>query len=335
MKLVDTTRSWLQLFRAHTVVLEAPMAILGAAIGIGTFLDPRVGLWAIFGACYHLVGYGMNSYVDWAKGYDKDDERKQHHPLNTGDISPDTAKKAIYVSTIGLAIFALAIGGFSMTAVIFTIVMFGSGLTYNFLGKQLTLKPIPISIAHTTVFLYPYYLYSGEITIYAGAITAAYFIHHIYQIAVSGDIKDIDQDEASLLKYMGAEIVEVPTKKVKAFSASQLSLSFAFILTSIEMLFGIGAAIQQAGFGYVIILGGIFGAATLYETDKMLTPGEFLRSKRLEHISRREFAGYSMIHVASIPIIGWQNFGLLIACMVLYLVTVSKFIWGTWITPDV
>jgi len=335
MKIISQTKSWLQLFRAHTVVLEAPMAILGAAIGLGTFFDPRVGVWAIFGAFYHLVGYGMNSYVDWAKGYDKNDERKQHHPLNRRDISPDTAKKVIYASTFGLALFALAIGGFSEIAFIFTTIMFASGLIYNFLGKKLTLKPIPISIAHTTVFLYPYYLYSGEITIYAGAITIAYFIHHIYQIAVSGDIKDLDQDEASLIKSMGADVIEEPSRGVKIFLHSTTMLFFAYILTSIELLFGIGSIIAKSGFGNVIIPGAIFGAVMLYETDKMLTPGKFLRSKRLQHISRREFAGYSMIHVASIPIIGWKNFGLLIACMVLYLITVSKFIWGTWITPDV
>jgi len=99
MRLLQEFRAWLRLGRMHTLILEAPLATLGAAIGLGGLWDWKVLLWFIFGSMYHAVGYSMNSYVDWKKGYDKNDERKQHHPLNTQDISPDTAKKVIYAST--------------------------------------------------------------------------------------------------------------------------------------------------------------------------------------------------------------------------------------------
>jgi|APHM01.1.fsa_nt_gi UbiA prenyltransferase family. len=152
MNVVESTRSWLQLFRAHTVILEAPMALIGAAIGVGTFVDPRVGAWLLFGALYHIVGYGMNSYVDWKKGFDKDDPMKQHHPLNTGDIDPETAKKVIYGLTGALVVYLFALTYSSPPAVGLSVLMIVSGLIYNYFGKYTILKFVPISIAHTLVF---------------------------------------------------------------------------------------------------------------------------------------------------------------------------------------
>ena len=335
MTVLYRLKVWLRLFRAHTVILEAPMAVMGASIALGTMFDPRVALWLLFGVLYHLVGYGMNSYADWKNGFDQDDERKQHHPLNNGDIKPEKAKKVIYVTTGILAVYSIALGGFTVSAVGFTVAMFASGVVYNYLGKYLTLKCIPIAVAHTLVFLYPYYVYTNSITVYAGLITLAYFVHHIYQIAISGDIKDIDQDEASLLQKLGARMEEHEVTGAEVFVASSKVLFYSYMLTLAELLLVIGSMQLLQQYIGIISVACIFGGVVLYETDKMLQSGAFLRTKRLKHISRREFAGYSMIHSAGIAVIGIEAFVLLISSMVIYLATVSKFIWGNWMVPDV
>lgn len=335
MSIKSRSKAWLRLFRAHTVVLEAPMAFLGAAIGLGTVFDPLVYAWLLFGVFYHLAGYGMNSYADWKKGFDKEDERKQHHPLNTGAITPKKAKYAVFGMTGLLFAYGLVLVSFSTQGIALIGLMFVAGVSYNYLGKYTKLKSIPISIAHTLVFFTPYFIYSDQVELFGILMTAAYFVHHVYQIAISGDIKDLDQDEASLLKDLGAKVVDSAQTGIEKFVASEKALVFAYGLTVLEMFLAIGSICYEGGDIYVISLGVVMGAMMLYDTDNMLKSGAFVRKQRLKHISRREFFGYTMIHTASIPIIGWKVFGVMIAAMIVYLGIVSKFIWGNWLVPEV
>jgi len=335
MNIIAKLKAWLRLFRAHTLVLEAPMAVLGAAIGLGTLFDWRVCLWLIFGGAYHYIGYGMNSYVDWKKGFDKDDERKQHHPLNTGEIEPYHAKYAIYGLLVGLLLFLFIMTFQQPKALILSGVMVASGILYNYFGKYTSLKAIPISIAHTLVFFIPYYLYTEQVEQYVILITAAYFIHHFYQISISGDIKDIDQDEASLIQTLGATVYKNKYEGVDYLATSNKVLIMAYGLTIAQMFLAYMSMYITNSMGVTVLVGAIFGALTVYESDKMLQPGKFKRSTRLEHISRREFFGYSTVHSASIIVIGLQNFVVLLVCMLVYLGLVSKFIWGNWLVPEV
>lgn len=335
MSFVSQTKAWLRLFRAHTLVLEAPIAVLGAAIGLGTFFDWRVGMWLLFGGAYHYIGYGMNSYVDWKKGFDKDDERKQHHPLNTGEIDPHEAKLAIYILLLGLIIF-LAIITFSKPAAFgLSALMIVSGIAYNYFGKYTSLKAIPISIAHTLVFFIPYYLYTDSLDMYVLLMTAAYFVHHFYQIAISGDIKDIDQDEASLIQKLGAELDQGELANVDFFMGNSKVLILGYGLALIQMFLTFGAIFTSEPILVTIVIAVAFAAMTLYETDNMLQSGKFERSSRLEYISRREFFGYSMVHSVSIYVISPEAFIGLLICMFVYLGLVSKFIWGNWLVPEV
>lgn len=334
MSVVNTAKHWLQLFRAHTVILEAPMAFIGAAIGLGTVADPRVGLWLLFGACYHIVGYGMNSYVDWKKGFDKDDPRKQHHPLNTGDIKPENAKKVIYGLTIGLFAFLLALTYSKPSAVGLSAVMVGSGLAYNYLGKYTRLKFVPIAVAHTLVFFIPYYMYASTVENWVLFMTAAYFIHHVYQIAISGDLKDILQDEASLLQDMGMEVSN-GEDGIRTFSASMFSLTISYSLAIIQ-IFTIVTSASLSGISMPnILITGTLSAGIIITTDLMLRQGVYVRHKRLRWISMKEFIGYAAIHSVAISVIDPRIFVLLLVGMVVYLSTVSKFIWGTYLVPKV
>jgi 4-hydroxybenzoate polyprenyltransferase len=311
------------------------MAILGAALGLGTIYDPRIGLWLLFGALYHFVGYGMNSYVDWKKGFDKDDPRKQHHPLNSGSLEPNKARNVIFSLSAALVLFSVAIGGFTIQAVVITSLMMLLGLSYNYLGKFTRLKAVPISGVHTLVFIFPYLTYAPEIELYVVLISIAYFIHHFYQIAISGDIKDIDQDESSLIKSMGATIDRIGNGKADNFHSSDKVLIFAYTLTMLQLFFALINITTHDKYLSVLCLGAVLGGITIWDTDKMLSSGAFKRDKRLKHISRRELAGYTMIHVGSVPALGFQAFGVLVFSMLLYLGIVSKFIWGNWLIPKV
>lgn len=335
MSIVQSTKSWLQLFRAHTVVLEAPMAFLGAAIGLGTVADPRVGVWLLFGVMYHLVGYSMNSYVDWAKGFDKDDERKQHHPLNAGTIKPDNAKKAIYGLTIGLFAFLFALTYSQPSAVGLSVLMVVSGLAYNYLGKYTKLKFIPISIAHTLVFFVPYYLYTDSVQLWVIFMTIAYFIHHVYQIAISGDLKDIDQDEASLIQEMGADLKRHRSNNTVYFTAPDWSLVAFYTVAILQMFAIVIALLIPDPLLPELVITAVLSGLMLITVDGMLQQGVYVREDKLKWISLKEFMGYLAIHSVAMHVISIEVFAIISISMVLYLTSVSKFIWGTYLVPKV
>lgn len=334
MSFVGVIRAWLRLFRAHTAVLETPLAVLGAALGIGTIWNPVIILWAIFGIVYHWVGYGMNSYVDWKKGFDKDDPRKQHHPLNTGEISPEAAKLVIMGGLVLLTIYGLALGNLRPVAIIAFAVMLASGISYNYFGKYTDFKFIPISIVHTGVFVYPYILYSENLEIGFMCLAGAYFIHHIFQIMISGDVKDIDQDEASLIKRLGATI-GYGVFYNKRFEPGDKVLYLTYSLCVIELILAT-AGLHFYGVdivGLVLII--IFGLWMFYEAENVVLSGPFHREQRVSHMSRKELAGYLMIHSSVIPVLGIEAFIIVLVFMFGYLLPMSKFMWGTFITPKV
>jgi len=333
--MIQKIRNWLILIRAHTVVLEAPMAFLGAAIGLGTIYDPRVGLWLGFGVLYHVVGYSMNSYTDWKKGFDKDDERKQHHPLNTGDITPESAKKFVYALTGLLFVYTLALTYPNLPAVGLAFVMVGSGLVYNYFGKYITVKAIPISVAHTLVFFIPFYTYSSTVPMFVVLMTAAYFIHHIFQIAVSGDIKDIDQDEASLLDSMGAYVEDLSDSDADILHTSESALIFSYLITVMQIGLAVGATVYIANGAVEYIPVALLACAVMGITDRIVRPGPFARSKRLSYIAQREIFGYLMIHLAALAVLTPSEFIAMVACMFIYLVSTSKFMWGNFLVPEV
>jgi 4-hydroxybenzoate polyprenyltransferase len=331
---MEKMRKWLILFRAHTAVLEAPLAVLGAALALGSLEDPILLGWLAFGMLYHYVGYGMNSYADWKKGFDKDDPRKQHHPLNKGTIEPDKAKKVIFGMFGLLIVLGIALGGLNIITLGCLAVMIASGVSYNYFGKVMTLKFIPIAVVHTMVFVFPYLVYADTITIPFILITAAYFVHHTFQIVISGDVKDIDQDEASLIKELGADVgygvvyddkFEVGT--VVMFMSFGLCILQVALATSGTFLLG-NRLISE----FLIIL---FGFWMFYETDKIVETGPFNREDRVLHMSRKEIAGYLMVHSAVVPVVGLASFVLVPAFMLGYLLTTSKYMWGNWIKPEV
>lgn len=341
MSYLNGLRAWLRFFRAHTAILESPLAIIGAAISLGTLWKPIIFFWCIFGVIYHFVGYGMNSYVDWKKGFDKDDPQKQHHPLNTGEISPDDAKNAIIITLVTLILYGLIIARFSLVAIVSALIMLVSGVAYNYLGKYTRFKFIPISIVHTMVFIFPFLQYQDGVQISSGTIgllfvlmALAYFIHHIFQIAISGDIKDIKQDEATLLKDLGLElrisidnILILDSGLVVLFSSYVLLLAQAGIAGSALLLF--------EGYHSAIFLLLILSGWMVYEGDKTVASGTYDRGDRVTHMSRRELAGYMLIHSAAIPLIGYFAYILITVYMLGYLFVMNKFLWGTWVKPEV
>jgi hypothetical protein len=197
-------------------------------------------------------------------------------------------------------VYSLWIGGMGYLAFIMTGSMAILGSSYNFFGKYTDYKFIPIATSHTLVFVYPYLHYTlpwenlSSIDMAFILLTGGYFIHHCFQIAVSGDVKDFNLDEAGLLRKYGAEIkkykgvhqVFMPGKRLHIISwlSTLVCISISFI------------ALNTIGSDYIslgIIF--VFSFATLYQTEKVIEVGKYDRDERIKSMSLKEISGYALL----------------------------------------
>lgn len=333
MGILSKVKAWLILFRAHTVILEAPIAALGAALGVGTFWSVEVALWATFGIIYHFTGYGMNSYVDWKKGYDKDDPNKEHHPLNTGEINPDIASKVIKVMFVVLLGYAIILSNFRPASLIALAVMISSGVLYNYVGKEIEHKYILVALVHTSVFVVPYLSYSSDtgMIIWFGA--GAYFVHHIFQILISGDVKDIKQDESGVIKDMGMSI-DITEKGEELLDVSPNVVAISYIISFIEVMIVVAVILFfETELVQVVLTLGMAGWMII-EIDEIIGEGLYQRTRRVNAMSRKELAGLWMIFASFTAKLGVAAWLAMVVISIAYFVPVSQFMWGG-LTPDV
>lgn len=327
-------RQWLIFFRAHTGILEAPIAAFGAAAAIGTIWSYEVALWALIGLMYHYAGYGQNSYYDWNNGYDKDDPNKQNHPLNTGAINSKSAEiaanGAVFITIIA-AILTIGNLGLPLLLLFIAIVC---GVIYNTVGKVFKHKYIFISVAHSLLFLIPYTLYTGNLDIFSITIFLALTTHHIYQIAISGDVKDIAREESSILSDLGIELSECGY-----MDSTTRSISVVMLLTIIQISLTVFAIMNIDALilidMYAFILVSVLSSVLLFISTSIIAGGKYRRTERMKLISLRELVGFWLIYTALIPIIGIKAYVFSFVLCILYLIIHSRFMWGTIIRPEV
>jgi 4-hydroxybenzoate polyprenyltransferase len=326
-------KAWLIFFRAHTAILEAPMAALGAALAIGNFWNVEVLKWAIFGAIYHYVGYGMNSYADWVNGYDKHDPNKSHHPLNSGDISPSTAKVVMQTLFIGLLVYAIVASRLKLEPLAVLSIMVLTGVLYNYAGKLTEHKYFLVAVVHTTVFVLPYMAYSNMYSNIIWIAALAYFIHHVFQILISGDVKDVKRDESSLIQSMGMEVERTESGK-EILNVSPRIIALSYIITIMEIVLVVAILLFLSPPTETIIITITMMVWMVVEIDTIVGEGEYNRDERIAAMSRKELAGLWMIFGAFTGEIGIDAWLGMIGISVLYFVPISKTMWGS-MTPDV
>ena len=335
-------RDWLQLFRSHTSPLEMTITITGSALAVGTVFDLKVLLFLIFGWLYHNAGYGHNSVEDFIQGYDKDDPNKTHHPLQRGVLDPKTSRTVCIGLVIGSFIYGILISGLDPLSIGLLSILTVMGFIYNMLGKRIKGKFIPIAVAHSLLFPFAFFGSGGDLSISGSfpyiesAITLGalvlfgYLMFQIlYQIMIEGDLKDIDMDEASLLKNMGVEVKEgklVCPPFARAVSFFLKGCSIVLIFVAIWLFAG---TIDN------YIIGGVFALALIGLDHLLMGMKVWDHSKCLKRMALMEVASTFALAVAIAPVIGWlPAIGIMVFNMT-YFVLMNRFLWGTLIKPKV
>ena len=332
-------KSVLQLTRTHTAPLEIVPTVLGAALAVGEIWSIEVAMWGVLGLLYHLAGYGQNSYADWEGGYDKNDPYKQHHPLNTGVLSPKTAEilvTALFILSLAygsiLAYPSIPGGALLVTAAI-------SGVIYNYLGKRSVFKFVFIAIAHTCIFAMPYVSLGGEISsrvFLTGCLFV--FLWVVFQISISGEIKDlISKDEKNLLRDIfghGARTYNGENDIVVIFGAGIQIYALLVKGTTLALGLFIMRMIGTQGYIYPISLF-LFSVGAVAATVSLLTSGNYERQTRIRNMAFVELFTMSVFIVAFWGLIGTVAVVTLMVGSLIWVLTFNRLEWGTWLSPEV
>lgn len=337
-------KPYLRLTRAHTVPLEAVPAALGAALALGELVNFWVWAWFVSGVFYHLSGYGMNSLMDWDSGHDKHDPHKQHHPLNSGTLSREQASKVVRALFAFTAVYTLLLVFPSWMGAVVMVVGIISGVGYNALSKSTVFKPIPIGIAHTTMFVLPYVSLGGEV--YAPEFilaSLAVFTWVLYQIGISGEIKDVvSEEETNILTALDLARVRnvadefYQPREVKLFF-NPLMLVISYTLKGITIAACIFLFITLGGtvtLPYLIVFL-VFSSLCLVLSVLLVKDGEYNRDGRIFQMSMIEFLTLVVFAFAFAPVIGHRGASALVILSALWVLVFNKLEWDTWVAPEV
>ena len=332
-------RGYLQLTRAHTAPLEMIPAIVGAVLVTGELVSAQVAIAGLFGLFYHLTGYGHNSYSDWRNGYDKDDEHKQHHPLNTGELAPHDAKEFIFISAAITAIIGVAMSLNSPDALAYLILAVIAGVYYNEMGKQTYLKFIPISFAHTSTFAVPYLALGGHPSDRLFLLGAGFvFLWVVYQISVSGEVKDLDTDEENLIRRLGLVeryMFDEERNMVKRLVVPPEARTYSYTLRLVIGFWALIGAILYIGREYTLILIPFFVLLSVYLNAVMMGRDLNNRDARIRNMALIEFCSMAIFLSMYAPLLSLTVAGGLMGLAFLWVRAGNWYLWGTSIAPKV
>ncbi len=341
-------RDWLQLFRSHTSPLEITICVLGAALAHGTVFHIDVLLLGLFGWLYHNIGYGQNSVEDYARGFDRKDPHKAHHPLQRGLIDVNGARKAVSVlmaATFGYALYLAYPSALAITVLVFAVLM---GLVYNFWGKRMKGKFLPIALAHSMLFPFSYLAAGGHFSYRSlglfnpdqGSVMVLFFVFFliqiVYQILIEGDLKDMDmikEGEASLLDVLGVKLEG--GRFTSPFRARFFSGLLKIINCTVAILIILSFYETHNPPLVPTIALILFSIMVITLDGRLMAAREFDHSETLKDMALMEIATVFMAVAAIMPMIGGLGAALIILFDIVYFALMNRYLWGTTIKPKV
>lgn len=331
-------KSYLQLTRAHAAPLEVIPAMLGAALAVGGLWELSVLLWGVAGLLYHSAGYAMNSYEDWKEGHDKRDEYKSHHPLNTGDLSKRQAKKVTGLLVAIAAVYVVGLIGTDLTAMIVLVIGVSMGFTYNLIGKKTSLRFIPISIAHTTLFVIPFLAEGGDLNSDVLLLGSSFvFLWVSFQIGVGESIKDLtDYETPNFLRDVtGVSLGGIGRQTGYNPHAKAILFSILLKVAGLSLAFPLFDVLNEGEPNSIVPTVMIMLCLICVSlTIGLMILGEFyMRDRRVTMISGIEAITVFVFILACTSVITPLGAITLIILSVLWVFTTNKIAWGTILSP--
>jgi hypothetical protein len=333
MTLKEKVRDWLQVFRAHTAPATIILVLVSYLVGGGNLFTFDSLFLGIFALLCHWFMYGHNSLMDTVSGHDLRDKHKAHHALVRGAISLESAHKVIHSGLFILTIIGIWLAvkgnGNPFLAMVWFAIFISAGHAYNDgLSKSTIWSFVPITICFTAFSIFGYYVAAPEMTNLMFCVALYFAVTLLFQISFSGELKEITEKEANLLKYMGARV-----------SNNRLELDKAKYYGWLVKLVNLGVGcyiIFQFGFNLLsIALFALLAALAIYFCHELTKDRIWDRNKSLVHIALEEIATIYIMPTILIPIIGLAASATLMVFGIIYFMVYNFFLWRTLLRPQV
>lgn len=315
--------TYLRLFRVHTAALTWAIALLGYGLAGGKIFSIEAFLFAFFGFLWHLVGFTDNNVFDYQ--YDVKDPAKQHFPLVKGQVTVWDADLIVKIGVSILAVYGAWLAQAKAPALVAMLIGITTGFIYNRYNKVHLWKPIPISLCFAAVPMFTF-LSTGQSPNFLTWLVMAYvFMQVWYQIAVSGEMKEIEiPAENNILRKLGARVSDgeliIPTKAGLFIAVSK----------SVHLVIGASVAFIMGTAWYAIPFA---GAIIFFYTQQ--SSSRWDRKKKLMQMSLVEMFSYYLIVVALWPTLGLYESVFLLFGATLWFLGLNRLLWKTGIGPRV
>jgi len=302
-----------------------PVTLMGYILAGGC--SPMMAIaWLLFGLLWHYAGFLQNNLFDYK--YDKLDPAKQHFPLVKGTIRYRDAAMVDTIMLILLFIFGVLLT-LSPYSIAFLILGMVSGTIYNYYSKRTLLKPIPIALCFSSLPAMSYTSIKPPDTL-MWLIFSAVFTTIFYQIAFSGELKDIHRGERNILLRLpqkhGVAAFAIASKTINMVIIHAILIYLAKELTILSAI--ILAALETVTAEIAILL-----MAQLDDYQQAITK-TWDRDKALKNMSMMEVATYIATVIAVSPVLGYTT-PLWIILPILWFIAFNRIIFGTTSYPKV
>lgn len=333
MRLNEKIRDWLQVFRAQTAPATIILVLVPYLLGGGTLFTFDALVIAILALLFHWFSFGHNSLMDTVAGYDLRDKQKSHHALVRGSISLESAHTVIHTGLFILTLtgiyLALKGTGNPTLAIAWFAIFITAGHAYNDgLSKVTIWSFVPITICFTAFGLYAFYIPAIKLTELMVCVAVYFAITLLFQISVSGELKDITEKEANLLRYLGARL---SNNRIELGKAKY----YAWLVKLVNL--GVGCyIIYNFGFNRLsITLFALLAVLAIYFCHELTKDRNWDRNKTLVHMALEEIATIYIIPLILMPFIGLVASATLMLFGIVYFVIYNFFLWGTFLRPQV
>ena len=269
-----------------------------------------------------------NSIADYQ--WDKNDPSKQHHPLIDGRVSYDFGVRfagwyLLLVSLLAI-ITCLIFPGNKLLSLMFIFIASISGHAYNDNGFSKYIMTWPSIMGYAIALAgFGYFLGTNEQfsthTIIIPILIYGMF-REIFQVSVSGRIKDMVTEEGNELKMMGARlengvfhpgyswIYAVLLTIGESFVGAYLFLTFCFSWFTLP----------------VIIMFFCVGWVLVYQDIK---PREYKHEHEVVFLSLTEVVWIFLLSVILSPLIGFATVAFILVFALSWFFLANKIVWGT------
>lgn len=313
--------------RWHTAALTVPITIIGMIIAGPAATWPVIEF-ALFGLLFHVLGFAQNNLADYR--YDIEDPSKSHHPLVNGDISYRKANFLINFGILGLFIFGLYLSNMRALSIFFLGLAIISGYVYNACSKDTVWGFIPITLCFSSLPMYSYFAYAYELNPLMFLVYLYIVLQMIFQIAVEGCLKELEQEkESNLMRTLG---YRVENGVLRTSIGGEL---FAYIIKFATMPLGaIIATTLTYDLSPIPVMGIVAGILFIIVRD-LLYNQVWDRKRTVRNSAAIEILSYMFLIVTLQGLLGWILVAIFILVPVIWFIFWNKVFWNTYIMPKV